>query len=57
MDETPTQLFREALAWGKVYGPEMAPALWDEMRDSMADEFNRRLELLCKQKAESARSD
>lgn len=32
-------LFTEALAWGMVYGPEIPPTQWDEMRDSMAAQF------------------
>lgn len=33
------QLFREALAWGMVYGPEIPAAQWDRLRDDMADQF------------------
>ena len=34
--------FREALAWGKVYGARMELELWDEMRERMVLEFTRR---------------
>ena len=33
------QLFREALAWGMVYGPHIATERWDDMRDEMAASF------------------
>lgn len=33
------QLFREAIAWGMVYGPEIPKHQWDEMRDSMCGQF------------------
>jgi len=32
-------LFNEALAWGMVYGQEIPSTQWDEMRDSMAEQF------------------
>ena len=38
-----TQLFREAIAWGSVYGPVIPTHQWDEMRDSMAAQFVRRV--------------
>jgi len=32
-------LFREALAWGMVYGPEIPAHQWDEMRESMVKQY------------------
>jgi hypothetical protein len=32
-------LFKEALAWGMVYGPVISPNQWDEMRDTQAQQF------------------
>ena len=37
-----THLFREAIAWGKVYGTELSESSWDEMRDEQAAEFAKR---------------
>lgn len=42
-------LFREALAWGMVYGPEIPAHQWDEMRESMVKQYTSR--------AASARAD
>lgn len=41
--EAVRDVFREALAWGRVYGEAMAPHQWDEMRDKMAEQFAGRL--------------
>ena len=35
-------LFREALAWGMTYGPEIPAHQWDEMRESMVEKFTAR---------------
>lgn len=35
-------LFREALAWGMVYGPEIPAHQWDEMRESMVKQYTSR---------------
>lgn len=35
-------IFREALAWGRVWGPLLAGNLWDDMREEMVSEFARR---------------
>lgn len=32
-------LFREALAWGMTYGPEIPAHQWDEMRESMVKQY------------------
>lgn len=32
-------LFREALAWGMTYGPEIPAHKWEEMRESMVEKF------------------
>ena len=32
-------LFREALAWGMTYGPEIPAHQWDEMRESMVEQY------------------
>lgn len=34
--KTPFLLFREALAWGQVYGPIITASQWAEMRDKTA---------------------
>ncbi|HET8685552.1 MAG TPA: hypothetical protein VFM18_02670 [Methanosarcina sp.] len=33
------KLFREALAWGMVYGPVLSVEQWDEMREEKAEEY------------------
>lgn len=33
------KLFREALAWGMVYGPVMSVEQWDEMREEKAENY------------------
>jgi hypothetical protein len=38
-----TDLFKEALAWGKVYGPHISAEQWGEMRDTHALEFAQRV--------------
>lgn len=35
-------LFREALAWGMTYGPEIPAHQWDEMRESMVKHYTDR---------------
>lgn len=35
-------LFREALAWGMTYGPEIPAHQWDEMRESMVKQYTDR---------------
>lgn len=46
---TPTQqLFCDAIAWGRVYGPAIIPEQWDEMRDMQAAALVERLEALPK---------
>ena len=35
-------LFREALAWGMTYGPEIPAHQWEEMRESMVEKFTAR---------------
>jgi hypothetical protein len=35
-------LFREALAWGMTYGPEIPAHQWDEMRESMVKQYTER---------------
>jgi hypothetical protein len=35
-------LFREALAWGMTYGPEIPAHQWDEMRESMVKHYTER---------------
>jgi hypothetical protein len=39
-DQVPLQqLFKEAIAWGRVYGPTMAKDLWFEMLDTQSCNF------------------
>ena len=33
------ELFREALAWGMTYGPEIPAHQWDQMRESMVNQY------------------
>ena len=33
------ELFREALAWGMTYGPEIPAQQWDQMRESMVNQY------------------
>ncbi len=35
-------LFREALAWGMTYGPEIPAHQWEEMRESMVKQYTER---------------
>jgi hypothetical protein len=42
------QLFCDAIAWGRVYGPAIIPEQWDEMRDMQAAALVERLEALPK---------
>jgi len=37
------QLFKEAIAWGRVYGPTMAKDLWFEMLETQSCNFAGRL--------------
>lgn len=37
------KLFKEALAWGKVYGPLLNKEQWFEMLEKQANQFSERL--------------
>lgn len=37
------QVLRDALAWGRVYGPDMSMKTWEEMREVMVKQFIERL--------------
>ncbi|MFY3461268.1 hypothetical protein ACOTJD_31910, partial [Achromobacter xylosoxidans] len=45
-DERAIGLFREALAWGCVYGPKLKKDQWERMRDETAQQFSQRLAAL-----------
>jgi hypothetical protein len=45
-DERAADLFREALAWGYVYGPKLNKDQWERMRDETAQQFSKRLTAL-----------
>ena len=40
-----SELFREALAWGMAYGPEIPAQQWDQMRESMVNQYVSRANL------------
>lgn len=49
-------LFREALAWGMVYGPEIPAHQWDEMRELMVKQYADRAARAAPQPAVGARA-
>ena len=53
--EALADLFREALAFGLVYGPEIPPHQWDELRDEKARQLAERAAAIAKAAKEDGR--